>query len=673
MTDIVKYLEEILSDEKLEVKCRSLLLLNLCQLALVISQEVAENYWKKLKPICWNLPGKYKKQFKELKVLFEKPEHTELKGFIPVLLSEIDKTFKKIDKSPEEASKELKEHEENLRKRWWPFGKSAAWIALVKAWIKLDRKEALNLIKKIPRETLKNFLIQWNKSNPLSKEEWELVQKNTRHIESILEEILLEDFTKLSLPEEIAKKLGERIKKNILFGFSEEEKYEKRIDEVLKYRELVQYIAQDDIELTHTLMKNLYSPVVSNSHFFKEKFPSDFILVADIINVWADVSKANQDVTEYIFNETPYFLCNFALAQWYGITSSTLDEAKAAYKVLMDKVTSKKAEAEAWFLVVLVKSGLCEEALRIAENSSNKKDLIPRLRRAILVNDPERANELFKPEDFKEDLIDEFLMYPFNEERFKFLRDRTKEGSTSLPKKLWEKPNSFLLNTATSKENKSLMAIYSKHVEEEGQFEVTLRLYGYGYYSHEEIDLYLLAALAFWNEQHPKELQSLMKKMWSQMKPSDFELQIDLIRNHIFERCRTVLAAHPETLAAFISSIKSTLVDKSLQWGDGQTTYTLSLPDTVPFVFALLAAEKVANLSPRLCDEILINALKNYKANDELMISAAKMYAFNKGLDVVEPPTELNQEYLIDTWRIAVVEATFPKIARDLMQHYKLL
>ena len=111
MTDIVNYLEEKLSGEKLNVKPRALLLLKLCQLSPLISEEVGDHYWKKLEPISSYIPRKYKEQYKELKEIFHKPEESEAKGFAQVMISEINNASKEVKKSLEEAFSELEEYE----------------------------------------------------------------------------------------------------------------------------------------------------------------------------------------------------------------------------------------------------------------------------------------------------------------------------------------------------------------------------------------------------------------------------------------------------------------------------------------------------------------------------------------------------------------------------------
>src|SRR5262249_40817119 len=116
----------------------------------------------------------------------------------------------------------------------------------------------------------------------------------------------------------------------------------------------------------------------------------------------------------------------------------------------------------------------------------------------------------------------------------------------------------------------------------------------------------------------------------------------------------------------FLDWVKKTLVDGSVQRYEGQMIYTFSLKRFVPFLYGLLAAEKVANLSARRCDEILVDAIRDLDADPDLMTSAAALYPSDKTLAAVTPPASLRDSSHLVNWQVGVIQATLPKVMTAL-------
>jgi len=155
-----------------------------------------------------------------------------------------------------------------------------------------------------------------------------------------------------------------------------------------------------------------------------------------------------------------------------------------------------------------------------------------------------------------------------------------------------------------------------------------------------------------------------MNRMWEVMKPDTSLLRMDLLRNNIFERCQSVLCARPASFdSLFVSWVKSDLVDQSVREQVGNTIYTFSLKDIVPFLYSYLGAQKVAKPSPRRCDEILVRAVGEYKASPELMSAAARLYASDKGLRALTPPAAPKDRAQMKDWQIGVIAVSMREIA----------
>jgi len=253
------------------------------------------------------------------------------------------------------------------------------------------------------------------------------------------------------------------------------------------------------------------------------------------------------------------------------------------------------------------------------------------------------------------------------EEKVRFLRAETSNGSRSLPSYLWRQPSfaSVLASlaggpaAAAALGESDLQRLFRRDENLDNQFADYLRLHGYGSHGYEDVDPHLLAALAAWDDEHPEEVKSLLSAMWNVFRPDEALLMIDFARNTIFTRCRNLFAAHPESLKQlFLDWLKQTLVDNSVQQQTGDMIRTLQLPEKALFLWSLMAAQNIAEVSPKRCDEVLVLGLANYQVDDDLVKVAASAYASDKGLGALELPVKLQGRAQIEAWQAGVVEAS---------------
>jgi hypothetical protein len=294
--------------------------------------------------------------------------------------------------------------------------------------------------------------------------------------------------------------------------------------------------------------------------------------------------------------------------------------------------------------------------------------LLPRLRRAWLCHDPQGAKAAISPQEVEGDLIGSFLLLGSNRERVDFLRRETRQGQESLPAAMWTRPSiDALVDKGHSAADRCLLRIYSKNEDQARQFGEYIHMHGFHHYGYDELDPWLRVTLIAWDDEYPQEVESLLRAMHARMKPEDYELTLDLLRNCIFERHQNVFPARPASFdELFVKWVKGKLVDSSMQNRVGDTIYTLSLKEIVPFLYCLVGAEKLAPVSATRCDELLKRALGAYRADADLMSSAAHLYASDKGLSALQPPTAIQDSALLEAWQTGVVGAASNRLIKCL-------
>lgn len=654
-------IDDILKNSSLQQKPRAFLLLKLCQLANVIRPDKAIEYWEKLRKESFHLPFDQGAAYSELEEVMGPDKKEEKKGFNAEILKEVKWLNKKKETNPEETVKGFQSCEERIRKKLWPFGKKTAWNSLISAWADISREDALRLIKKTSTITQKDIIRKLDKKKPLTPEEWDHIYKSIggKTVTTVMDFLDDQSDLSLNLSSLLAKSVASNINADIIFDkeMKPDAEPEKAYD---KFERMVIKINEHNPCLADELLDDLYYQI-AHSHHFDTDFEERFVFLKRAIQIWFQIKKSNDEVFAYISEKTPKYLLGFTLSFWLSLITQKEKDAVENLKKLFQSTSDFKS-AEEYFLKTLVLKNQEELAWGLVDKSDNKDDLYPKLRAAVVSSQSKTAQKIFKLDDFKDDPIGQFFFLKTLDEKINFLRKHTDNGARNLPDALWKKPT---VDDVIAKDSNTLYKFYMKTTEEEEQFKTYLQLFMT--YDHNNVDLLLLYTLTKWAEKHPNEVKSLLKNMWEIIKPTDTDLQADILRNAIFERCRIVFAADLEILAEFIKWVKENLVDRIYQYQLGQTSYSLSLKEETLFLFCLISAEKVRDISRPLADEILRYALQNYKGEKKQVKFAAGLYAEEKGIYGIVPPVELNKK-ILDSWQVGIIEASIPILAEALIK-----
>jgi len=669
--------EQALATPELLDAPRAILLLRLCLAAQVFRPDLAGRYWQDLKRLERSLPLDRREAYEGLKSSFEPPAQQTAGGFVGDLLSEIDAAAALARDNPALARARYRECETKLRKAWWRFGRGPAWIRLVQTWAETDRPAALKLIGRVPAGVRQNLLSRLNDESPIAPEHWDIADSHAGVFTDIVPVILgmLDRQTpRLTLSPALTAKVGAQLRGQVHALPVGEETHaleaerEKALD---RYVRLVGCALDAAPAVAESLLEELFAASVSTTRF-GQKWPERMTFLRQLLNTWVGLEPLRERGLAHLEHRVPPHLRDFCLTQWHAMLPASAQEVPSTWKALGAKVTDQTV-AEQWFLVTVLRRGFGEAAMQLANASPNSGDLVPRLRRAWLCEHPETASGAVRREDLQGDLIGQFLWFGSNTERAAFLRESTNNGAAPVPKEMWEKPDLFRVLTGKSSDEgsparDSLLRLYTRTEAQANHFAEYVRLQGYGQYGYEDLDPFLRATLVAWDEVHPDECSHVVASMWDTMRPETHVLMNDVVRNAIFERCRAVLCARPRQFAdVFVSWVKKTLVDRSITNTVGQTTYTLSLNSSAPFLFCLLGAQNLASAAPGRCDELLTCALEAYTANADLMSAAARLYSSDKGLRALAPPVPLKDEGLKSAWQMGVVDASVDRIINSLL------
>ncbi|MDZ7342110.1 MAG: hypothetical protein ONB27_12205 [candidate division KSB1 bacterium] len=670
MSQNLQAVQDVLENPVFRPKPRAYLLLKLCTLSRLFSPELFDKYWEKLQSLKKDLPASSLTDYATLQSLSEPGDAVQQKGFVANVISQIKVAAEQSIKEPQVAQQKLKECEQLLKKKWWKSGKAPAWMALINAWTLLDRKYALELLSRIDANARKNLIVEWHEEKAFSAEEWELAQRKIGPfdgIDSIVEQILGGREVQVFLPNALVQKVAGKLRA-IIASSDEKIDDDQRNAALDKHMRLVENVSRDDVPNGIALMKALYDRVVKDEALFSGDFMKGFSIAGKVINRWSNLKSHYQAAGQHITDKTPKFLRDYALAQWYAMVGDTAEEIGPAYDEMLRQVKNTM-DAETWFFVLLVSRGLPKTAWLLVEKSRHKDKLLPAMQRALICQYPETAREMLPVPDAKSDPIGHFIMLATLDDWLQFLRSSTNNGATSVSASFWTKPT--IDDALGTKGRDSLYNYYMKTTTKDEMFKIYLRVNAFQFYNHENLDPYLLAALVHWDDKYPEEVAAVTKRLWKTMLPSDFELQADIIRNSIFERCRNVLAAHPSTLFDFLKWIKGKLVDNAYQFQSGNMLYTLSLKKETLFLFSILAAQQVGKFSAKRCDEILLHAIKAYTAahdfNEGFVKAAAEIYSSDKGLTAIVEPMDLSDS-IKEVWQMGIVEACIPRIAAEMLE-----
>ncbi len=687
---ILSSVDAALSDTELLEGPRALLLLRICQYAQVVRPDILRNYWPKLLTLRKKLPANQQEAFEALRTAVDPPRPQELGGFAGEVIAQVNEGVRQAASDRDAACKVFLECEQRLRKRWWwPFGKGPAWTALVQAWAETDRASGLRRINKLTRAAQQNLLGRLNDRTPLTPAEWDLAHESTGVFGSIIpvvKDLLDKGQPVLRLSGKMVKGVGQELRREITSSVSGsgqqlKDQHEKSYH---RYLRLVACVLEKESANAGKLLEELFLATASSTQFL-DQWPNRFTTLRRLITDWLGIPQLRKQALAFLADKPTDDLRDFCLAHMYGLVPDTQDDAAKAYRAVANK-SREKAACEAWFLVTLVRRGLGPVAMDLARSSPRAKQLIPRLRRAWVCEHPDTAMRVFSPADFEGDIIGQFLLMPSARERAAFLRKHTRNGSRPLPGEMWSKPElEGLLNRSPGQERRNVEGLYLRNVPLKEQFGEYLELFGYGYYSHEDIDPHLLAALTAWDEEHPQEVDGLLRSMWQMMaleetvitegnlNVSDMDRQIRMIRSgetlrsSVFERCQAVFPAHPGAVVeVFAAWVKANLVGKQVYVAVNNQLGHITTKETAPFIHCLIAAQNAARISPKRRDEILTRAVAAYTADVDVLTGAGQLYAADKGFRALRPPAKLENSSLLEAWQVGVVQVALPALRQSL-------
>jgi hypothetical protein len=675
----LEWVDKALEDKRLMPGPRALLLLRVCQLAQVLAPQVLQAYWPRLVADQRQLSAAEREIFTALRDTIEPPKAS---GFAGAVLELVSKAEREAD--AEERGRLLVECERRLKGRWWwPFGLKPVWAALVRVWTSHNRLEGLKRLRRLTQAGQTNLVRRLNDAQPLEANEWEAAHKAMGWFGSVVPvvlDLLDRERPTLRLSEELAVQVAQQLADEA--NSSSEDVGQAANVAWRRLVALAEGTARADPQLAQKVFQAAFQRIADPSRG-GERWVERFTTLGQLIEAWASTEGVHQSLLPYIKESAPEYARDFCLAHAYGVLCKTREQADAAAEHLKTQAADKSS-AEAWFLVMLMRHGQAVAASHLCKASPNARNLLPRLRRALVCEQPEKAAKSLTPEHFKDDVVGQFLVRPTARDRAEFLRQSTAEGSRPLPPELWSGLDiDLLLTPETTTGKRQLEGSYAVGVPLDEQFQKYLELAGYGYYRREDVDPRLLAALVAWDDEHPGEVGPLLRRMWelleltptviteANLTADDAQIRMvrhgQAIRNVAFGRCQWVFTAHPETfVAAYTDWVNEHLAGKEVytvvQGGLGKTTmYSFG-----PFIHCMLGAQNVASLSPKRCDELIERGLKRYPSEVSLVEQAARLYASDKGLTALEPIADLKDKSLQAAWQIGVVEASVPRLAREL-------
>ena len=685
-TDVLATMNAVLAGKELKDQSRAFLCLRLCQLSLLFSPDKTEDYWSRLVPLQAKIPQELKVDLEELRAVMESTAKSGAKGFAAEVITDVEAAKKLAAADVEEAKRRLQDCEARLNKRHWPFGKSQAYIALLEAWSDIDRQYALQLIGNVPTNVRESLIRRMNRAQTLLAEEWQIVvdKAGLEQAVQIALKILDDDRPQLLLPRKVVLEMGTRIRNAMKAVTTPQGEAElgKALGRYTKLAGLQASSGQAD--LIPTLLEDMYV-FLAETHSLDQIWTARFLILASVVEIGVSVQALTEETLERLLTKTPAYLANFVRAHYAAVTVPP-EAAEQAYTTLLNK-TGQNREAEAWFLVTLVKRGLGAEALALATKSAHSGELLPRLRRTWLCTQPESANTAISATDMTGDPIGEFLAQGAVEKRVAYLRQATDGGRRSVPGAMWagtgteKEPEGLrgFWKTLTSARKtldqilveylalNPLYSSYRRDTRKEEQFADYLRLSGYGEYKYADTDSTLLETLVAWGDQDASQVRSALRAMWNAIQPDDQILMADWLRNAILARCQNVMAADPEVLMQdFLGWFKRELVDKGRTWQSGNTQFTLKYPDTAPFNFCVASAAAVNRLSPARRDQILLSGLSKFKSDPVSVDVAAQLYNSDKRILDLTPPPQLKAN-LIEAWQLGVVKNAIPSILQAMI------
>jgi hypothetical protein len=667
----------LIQSDQLGPKAKAFLLLKLCQFYTLMGSEQADVYWQQLQPLQQHLGQQDKTLMEELKASVEE-EEDPTKGFAGEKIAEIK--AKLAEPGLTEAA--LKEFLDGIakvvEKRLWPGGKQAVWEYLVQVWKTIDRKQALGLTSKLSRPKRKLQVRQMNQESPLTAKEWlRFAEENSqKDAIQIIDDILEDPKVQLTIPAAYIVPVVSNLTSKV-FGANQ---LNGTLDQINKFLAMV--ASEETNPQVFAAIKDA-ARTFANSTNLNNQWPEKFHAVLNMIILGVKLTVITPDTVSDFVQDLPKFMVDYAISSSYALLSDA-EELKANLDKVLKSVTKSK-EAEAWFLVVATQKGFGEQAYALAKESVSKQQLVPRICRAWLSNHPEAAAKGIDPADIQDDFVAQTLFKTDKSERVAFLRELTQNGTKPLPGGMWvseaqeeEKKGfwgSLFSSGATLDEiiqeylkRNPLYVSYRINTEQDDQFREYMRFNGNGEYNAKEIDPITLESLILWAEEHPEEVKQQLDLMWRGIEPDNNILKVDFLRNAIFERCTTALAADPETFhSGFVGWLKKTLVDNSIVWQVGKTQYTIHYPESALATMCLRGAIATQNLSPARRDRLVEIALTQHPTDDNLAELGAQLYNTGKTPLDIDLPWQTKSK-VTDGWQMGIVKNAVPAILQEVVQ-----
>jgi hypothetical protein len=668
----------------LRPKAKALLLLTLCQVYSVVMPEKAKTYYQQLAQVQANVPDDFHAIFADLRQTFEQPAAPRT-GFAGERIAEINAVLAKPGLGESETRTRLKAVEEVVRRRFWPFGKEPVWEALVNAWIDIDRAYALQLSAKIHVAARKTFVRRANQQRPLTPDEWYVLSKATSPSESadLVLQILEDPQPRLDIPGGMVPSVVTAIRARLSWSADTDN----RLKGVLDTTEKLVGLVGTGERLPH-VFESLKATAreVAMTGALSQQWPERFSGVARLISIGVSSGAITDANVEDFAGCMPSHMTDFARAHCAALLAREVVVRENLARLL--QVAHQKAEAEAWFLVMLVHRGMGELAYVLAKESARSSAVLPRVRRAWLCNYTHPASATISPSEVEGDPAAQILLHAPGAERVSYLRELTDAGKKPLPGAVWasEKPpeqkKGFWASLTESGKSvdqvadeylneylkrNPLYSSYTINTPDAQQFAEYLRFGGYGEYGHELIDQMLLNAFVLWADDRPEEVKALLHLMWKGIRPEEDILQLDFLRNAIFTRCVTVFASSPDVLVGdFLSWLKRTLIDKALGWQVGKTEFWLHLPESVLSDMCIRSALAVHEISSACRDRLVEIALTRYPAEPGIAELGAQLYNTGKEtLDLTLPwKTRGDVE---KAWQVGIVKNTILPIIQAVV------
>jgi len=667
----------LIQSEQLRPKAKAFLLLKLCQVHTLLSSEKAEVYWKQLQSLQRHLGNEDKSLMEEIRSTLEE-EEDPTKGFAGEKIAEIKAKLAEPDLTELALREFLEQMTEEVEKRFWPGGKQAVREYLIQVWKTFDRKQALGLTSKLSHPKRQMQVRQMNQETPLTVEEWHRFSEENSQNEAvrIIISILEDPQTKFTIPEEyivpIVSGLSGKLANSAQLGNT--------LNLINKFLQMVTH--KESAPQVFDAIKSA-AKRFANSSALANQWPEKFRAVLNLVILGANLNVINKENASSFAQNLPKYMVDFGFSSCYALISNAENLQSNMSEVM--KSVSKIEQAEAWFLVLATQRGYGEQAYQLVKDSPRNQQLVPRICRAWLSSHPEAAAESIQPEDIQGDFVAQTIFRTDKKERIAFLREITQEGSRRLPGGMWvseaqaeEKKGvwgSLFSSGITFDEliqeylkRNPLYVSYRPNTPADQQFTEYLRFNGNGEYNYKELDPITLESLILWAEEHPQEVKQELDLMWRSIEPDDDILKLDFLRNAIFERCTTVLAADPDSFNdGFIPWLKHKLIDGSLVWQWGKTQYSVRYPPTALATMCLQGAIATQNISPSHRDKLVEIALTLHPADDNLGELGAQLYNSGKTpLDIDLPWT--TKSNITDGWQMGIVKNAVPAIFQEVVQ-----